>query len=150
MNKNDLQNYIETNIPIIKSLKFSISEINGNNIVVEAPFKEHINHTNSAFGGSISSLMTLAGWAKAKVIMESIDNKATIVIQESNVKFIKPVLDDFIAYTDTEDITDMVKFENMYKKHGKTRINIKVFLKEKNKNNILASFEGMFVIIKKS
>lgn len=148
MDREYLQLYIDEHIPIVKAMKFTISEIYGKNIVIEAPYQDHINHRNSVFGGSISALLTLAGWAKVRIIMEEIDSTATIVIQESNVKFLKPVLSDFAATTEMDENIDLAKFEKMYRKFGKARINIPVYLKEKNKKEVLAEFQGTFVIVR--
>lgn len=147
MDKDKLQQYVEVHIPIVKALKFSIKEIIGDDVVIEAPHKEHINHVSSAFGGSTSALMTLAGWAKMRIIMERIDPKATIVIQSSEVKFLKPVMHDFIATTAINDSVDFSIHEEMYHKHGKTKARIKVLLKEKGKEDVFAVSHGLYVVI---
>ena len=148
MDKEYLQDYIEEHIPIVKEMDFSIVEINGNEVMVEGPYEKHINHRNSIFGGSISSLLILAGWTKMKLMMEKIDNNTSIVIQESNVKYLRPVLGDFVAITKISEEVDMLKTEKIYKKFGKVRVNIEVFLKEKGKEEILAEFVGSFVALK--
>lgn len=149
MNKKDLQEYIEQHIPITKSLNFEIKEIQNANVKIACFYKDHINHKNSVFGGSISSLMTLTGWAKVKIIMESIDSRAEIVIQEGNSKFLKPVLNDFEAISISIDEKVLEKCTKMYKKFGRSRIKIKIILKEIGKEEILSEFEGLYVVINK-
>lgn len=150
MNKTYLQEYIEKNIPISRTLNFEIKEINNKNISIGCLYKDHINHKKSVFGGSISSMMTLTGWAKVKILMEDIDPKAEIVIQDSHVKFLKPVLSDFVAYSYDIKSEDMEKYIKIYNKFGRSRIKINISLREESNNDILAEFEGLFVAVKKS
>lgn len=147
MDKENLQKYVEEHIPIVKKMNFKIEKLDKEGISVKALYSEHINHRNSVFGGSISSLMTTSAWGWVKYIMEEIDEKSTIVIQESQVKYLKPVLSDFTASTNLENF-NFERNKRMYEKFGKTRINVFVDLKEKGKDEVLASFKGIFVILK--
>lgn len=146
MNKNELQTYIEEHIPIIKKMNFNILELEPE-VKIIGLYDEHINHRNSVFGGSIASLLTLAGWAKMKNLMDNYDDKATIVIQNSEIKYLKPVLTDFIAETIQVDEKILIKSLNMFKKKNKMRLDLKVVLKELNKGEVLAEFIGRFVVV---
>ncbi|MEI6856938.1 YiiD C-terminal domain-containing protein [Psychrilyobacter sp.] len=100
MNKNELQKYIIERIPIVKEMDFIIKKIEDNQVIVSGEHKKHTNHTNSVFGGSISSILTLAGWSRVKILLENIDPSAVILVKTSNINFIKPVIKDYIAITD--------------------------------------------------
>ncbi|MDA3852051.1 MAG: YiiD C-terminal domain-containing protein [Spirochaetaceae bacterium] len=142
----ELQQYVNEHIPIVNALKFKIQGITQKEVKVQAPYLYHINHRNSVFGGSISSLLILAAWARVKCIMEEIDPRAIIVIQDSQVEYLKPVLEDFTA--ESKDLSlDLNKIQRMYQRFGKARLNIGAEIHVESKREILASFEGRFVVI---
>lgn len=149
MNKNELQKYIIENIPIVKKMGFTIENIEGNQIIVSGEYKKHINHTNSVFGGSISSVMTLAGWGRIRVLIEDIDKDAIILIKSNSTDFIKPVIEDYIVITEPIQQKDIEKLKKIYYKFEKGRIIVKAILKHRNSDEILAKFTGEFVAIKK-
>lgn len=149
MNKYELQNYIVKNIPIVKEMGFIIEDIGDNQVIVSGEYKKHINHTNSVFGGSISSVMTLAGWGRVRVLIEDIDKNAVILIKSNSTNFIKPVVEDYIVITESLLEKDIEKFKKIYNKFGKGRIMVNAVLKHRNSNEILAEFIGEFVAIKK-
>ena len=111
MNKNELQNYIENNIPIVQKMGFSINEIGDDKVIVSGEYCTHINHTNSVFGGSISSIMTLAGWTRVKILSEEIDPSSTVIIQNNSTNFIKPVTEDYQVYTEKIELTEIKKLK---------------------------------------
>lgn len=149
MNKYELQNYIVKNIPIVKEMGFIIEDIGDNQVIVSGEYKKHINHTNSVFGGSISSVMTLAGWGRVRILIEDIDKNAVILIKSNSTDFIKPVVEDYIVITESLLEKDIEKFKKIYNKFGKGRIMVNAVLKHRNSNEILAEFIGEFVAIKK-
>lgn len=149
MNKYELQNYIVKNIPIVKEMGFIIEDIGDNQVIVSGEYKKHINHTNSVFGGSISSVMTLAGWGRVRILIEDIDKNAVILIKSNSTNFIKPVVEDYIVITESLLEKDIEKFKKIYNKFGKGRIMVNAVLKHRNSNEILAEFIGEFVAIKK-
>ena len=150
MNKNELQKHIIEKIPIVKEMDFIIEKIEENQVIVSGEHKKHINHTNSVFGGSISSILTLASWSRVKVLLENIDPSAVILVKTSNINFIKPVIKDYIAITDPLLEKDIMKFEKIYNKFGKGRIIVNAVLKYENSCETLAKFTGEFVAVKKS
>jgi thioesterase domain-containing protein len=149
MNKYELQNYIIENIPIVKEMGFIIEDIGDNQVIVSGEYKKHINHTNSVFGGSISSVMTLAGWGRVRILIEDIDKNSIILIKSNRTDFIKPVIEDYIVITESLPEKDIEKFKKIYNKFGKGRIMVNAVLKHRNSNEILAKFIGEFVAIKK-
>ncbi|UUV17404.1 thioesterase domain-containing protein [Fusobacteria bacterium ZRK30] len=149
MDKVELQKYIIENIPIVKEMGFVIENIGNNEVVVSGEYKKHINHTNSVFGGSISSVMTLAGWGRVRILIEDIDNNAVILIKSNSTDFIKPVVEDYVVITEPLLEKDIAKLKKVYNKFGKGRIIVNAVLKHKNSCEVLAKFTGEFVAIKK-
>ncbi|HAS79815.1 MAG TPA: hypothetical protein DCR90_02780 [Fusobacteriaceae bacterium] len=148
MDKNELQKYIIENIPIVKDMGFIIEKIKDNKVIVSGEYKKHINHTNSVFGGSISSVMTLAGWGRVRILIEDIDSSAIILIKNNSTDFIKPVVEDYIVITEPLLKKDIEKLIKTYNRFGKGRIKVMATLRHKTSLDTLAKFKGKFVVIK--
>ena len=129
-------------------MDFSVLKYDDSGVILSAPFQTHINHRDSVFGGSISCLLITAAWCGARRMMEKIDERATIVIQNSNVDYLRPILSDFCAECMPIAEKAQTSFEKCYVKFGKSRIRIK---SEIIKNGIIfATFSGEFVAVKNS
>ena len=146
----DLQAYVYEHIPIVRKNNFKIVEF-GERIEVSGNFKEHINHRNSVFGGSLSNALIISAWAYARKIIHGFDCANTIiVIQTQEVKFILPVTKKFTSVN--KEVSNQIKDKAlaMLNKFGKTRLEIESYITHEEENDILASFKGQFAIIKKS
>lgn len=150
MDREELQRYIEENIPIVKDMGFIVEEIGEERIVVSGEYCRHINHTKSVFGGSISSVMTLAGWVRVRLLIEEFDPTATVVIKSNSTEFIKPVTEDYVVYTEPIDKRKISKFRKTYEKFGRGRVEVEACLTHRGSDEVLARFQGEFVALRKS
>ncbi len=131
-------------------MRFIVEEIGDERIVVSGEYCRHINHTKSVFGGSISSVMTLAGWVRVRLLIEGFDPAATVMIKINSTKFIKPVTEDYIVYTQPIDEREIGKFIKTYEKFGRGRVGVEACLTHRGSAEVLARFQGEFVALKKS
>lgn len=150
MDKEKLQRYIEENIPIVREMGFIVEETGDERIVVSGEYCRHINHTKSVFGGSISSVMTLAGWGRVRLLIEEFDPLATVVIKSNSTDFIKPVTEDYVVYTEIIGEKNIAKFRKTYEKFGRGRVEVEACLTHRGSHEVLARFKGEFVALKKS
>lgn len=147
MNAQELQRYIYDHIPIIAANHFMIERITTDQVFVRGSYREHINHRDSVFGGSISTIMTLAAWSRVRLIMEDIDPGAVIVIQNSHVDFLAPVLADFTAVNRVLDGDELSRLRASLERFGKGRVSVSVDVRDDNSETVLAQFRGDFVIV---
>lgn len=54
-------------IPLSQAMAVSVISIAEDGIILTAPLDPNINHRNTVFGGSISTLAILAGWTFVSV-----------------------------------------------------------------------------------
>lgn len=147
MDKKELQNYIEENIPIIGDMGFQVVEIEEDRVVVAGEYCRHINHTKSVFGGSISSVMTLACWSRMRLLMEEVDPQGIIVIKNGYTDFLSPVRGDYEVATLELEGKAMERFIRSYRRFGRGRIEVEAVLTLKGDKEILARFKGEFVAL---
>ncbi len=146
MNKYEFEQFLHEQIPITKAMGFSVIEFTPSKVRISAKLEPNINHKSTAFGGSINALMTVCGWAMVFINIKEIDPYAHIVIKKSDINYLVPINEDFIAECDLTDEESKRKFFEMYTKHKKGRINLKVSCY--NKETLLAEYHGQYVAFK--
>lgn len=146
MNKYEFEQFLHEKIPITKEMKFSVIEFTPSKVRIAAKLEPNINHKSTVFGGSINSLMTVCGWAMVFINIKEIDPDVHIVIQKSNISYLTPICEDFIAECELFDEGVKRKFFEMYTKHKKGRLNLKVSCY--NEKTLLAEYEGQYVAFK--
>ena len=145
----DLQNYIYEHIPIVKQNNFSITIDAASRILVQGNYREHINHRNSVFGGSLSTALILAAWAYVRKILQDQNcGPAVIVIQSQEVHYLEPVTADFSAVALEIDPKEKARLATMLNKFSKARMDIAAILTHGGDPQCRAEFQGKFVIVK--
>ncbi|MGD8782723.1 MAG: YiiD C-terminal domain-containing protein [Ignavibacteria bacterium] len=141
----DVKNYLYENIPITKHLGIEVKEFSDLSIKLYAPLEKNINHRESAFGGSISSLVILSGWTllHLKLLEAGID--CHLVIQKSTTDFLLPAFADFETECKilNEDVWDV--FLYILEKKNKSRIILKSQVSSENK--VIGTHEGVYVAL---
>ncbi|MDD3223661.1 MAG: YiiD C-terminal domain-containing protein [Clostridium sp.] len=141
-----MKQLLHQQIPITKAMEFGVIEFTKSKVRVSAKLEPNINHKSIAFGGSINCLMTVCGWAMMFANIKVIDPDVHIVIQKSNINYLLPIKGDFIAECELTDEESKRKFLEMYSKHKKGRLNLKVYCYDKD--TLLAKYEGQYVAFK--
>lgn len=146
MNEYEFEQLLHKVIPITKEMGIHVIEFTPSKVKMSAKLEPNLNHKCTAFGGSINSLMTACGWAMVYANIKPIDLNAHIVIQKSSINYLLPVDKDFVAECILSNEISKKKFFDMYKKHGKARLKLKVTCS--NEQILLAEYEGQYVAFK--
>ena len=146
MDKNEFEQLLHHEIPITKAMGFSVIEFTPSKVRILAKLEPNINHKATAFGGSINCLMTVCGWAMMFINIKGIDPDAHIVIQKSNINYLAPIGEDFIAECTLTDEESKRKFLETFAKHKKARLKLKVSCY--NQDTLFAEYEGHYVAFK--
>lgn len=72
---------------------------------LSAPLAPNRNDKGCAFGGSLASIMTLAGWSAAMLRLHGQSDGAEIYVQDSTVRYLAPVWETIhvVARLDADD-----------------------------------------------
>ncbi|MBC7971843.1 MAG: YiiD C-terminal domain-containing protein [Verrucomicrobia bacterium] len=137
--------YAHEHIPITKHMGISVLAVDDVQISLLAPYAPNINHRETIFGGSISSLGILAGWALlwAKLQVEKTPNR--LVIQSSSTNFLKPASEAVVAHCQC-DRAHWLTFYTTLQRHGKARITLNV--ETRCGETIVATHVGQYVAIR--
>lgn len=119
-----LESHLGT-IPMVKAMQVAIGAIEPARLQLTAPLAANLNDKGCAFGGSLVSLMTLAGWALVSARLHDAGHAHTeVFVADSEVKYRAPLWDDLIAEAVAAEGEDWDEFLAAFAQKGKARITL--------------------------
>ena len=137
------ERFFHENIPLTRAMGLRVVADTVHSFAVEAPVLLNHNHLQTAFGGSIFSIATLAGYGL--LWMELQGTNAQIVIGSSSIRFLRPVREMIRAVCSRPEDNVLKKFKATLRDHGKARISLSVQVIEGGET--AAHFEASFVAL---
>ena len=83
-----------TGMPPVAAMQIRASEFDGEVLRLTAPLAANVNDKSCAFGGSLASLMTLAGWGWLTLNLRQAGVEAEVYVADSNIRYLAPLYDD--------------------------------------------------------
>jgi thioesterase domain-containing protein len=123
MNAEQCEKSLLTDIAIAKAMEISVLEFSDDKIKLGAPLKANFNHKSTAFGGSIHSLAVMACLSLITHRLEG-ENIDYIVLQKSQIDYLKPILANFTAEAEIPDESHWGRFLKTLKKKGLARVSV--------------------------
>ncbi|QIF04047.1 YiiD C-terminal domain-containing protein [Roseimicrobium sp. ORNL1] len=152
------EEYLHAQIPITRAMGVGIEsyEPTTGHLVLTAPLQVNHNHLGTAFGGSLSALCTLAGYALlwlelARQSNDDIDGspatQAHVVVKESTISYRRPVKDSLIRVVCERPDTDVMStFHHQFSQKGKARVVLSCSVIESGQISVV--FTGTYVAIR--
>lgn len=84
-------------MPPVAAMDVRILGYDGDALRLHAPLARHVNDKGCAFGGSLVSLMTLAGWGLVTLRLEQAGIAADVYVADSDVRYLAPLYADLQA-----------------------------------------------------
>ncbi|GAA4857576.1 YiiD C-terminal domain-containing protein [Luteimonas vadosa] len=91
-------------------------------LTLEAPLATHVNDKGCAFGGSLVSMMTLAGWGVVMLRLQEAGIAADVFVADSEVKYLAPLFDDLVADARVADDADWDGFVSRLRERGRASL----------------------------
>lgn len=119
-----LERTILETIPMARAMGIGVLDYDGHRIALQAPLAPNVNDKGCAFGGSLVSLMTLAGWGlvTAKLLDAGLD--AEVYVADSEVRYRAPLYADLRAVAALADGADWPAFVATLRERGKSRLEV--------------------------
>jgi thioesterase domain-containing protein len=137
-----LQERIDREIMLARPMGIIVESADDAALILRAPLAPNANHKGTAFGGSLYSLAVLTGWAWLTRFLATRKLDAEAVIQESSMRFLKPVHGEMRACLEIPAAADIDKFQKMLVRANRGRIQLQVKMHE---GSVLATvFDGLF------
>lgn len=84
-------------MPPVAAMQVEVAGLDGARMELRAPLAANINDKGNAFGGSLVSLMTLAGWGLVNLQLQLRGIVAEVYVADSQVRYRAPVYTDLRA-----------------------------------------------------
>ena len=82
------------NMPPVAAMQIRASGFEGDVLSLSAPLAANVNDKNCAFGGSMASLMTLAGWGWLMLKLRDAGLEAEVYVADSDIRYLAPLYQD--------------------------------------------------------
>lgn len=116
-----LERYLHDNIPLVQHMQIQVVSYDERGLVLSAPLAANINHKLTAFGGSLAALATLACWGVLWLMLEP-QPDLHIVVNESHIRYLRPVTDTLVARCTLPDKTSRERFIDTLQRRRKARL----------------------------
>lgn len=140
----ETEQYLHEQIPITLAMGVRLESFDAEKLVLTAPLETNHNHLGTAFGGSLSAIATLTGYAL--LWLELGDRNSHIVVKNSSIQYRHPVQGDIRAVCRRLDATSLNRFKAKFSRTGQAGLRIDVTIEENGR--VCVEFQGVFVAIR--
>jgi len=135
-------------MPPVAAMQVSIAGYDGERLRLHAPLSHNVNDKGCAFGGSLSSLMTLAAWGLVTLHVQGAGMEAEVFVADSTVRYLAPLFGDLEAEAHPAPDADWHAFLATLAERGKARTELvaRVTLPD---GRDAATFRARFVAFRK-
>ncbi len=133
-------------MPPVAAMQVEVVRYEDGALHLHAPLGANVNDKGTAFGGSLTSLMTLAGWGLATLQLELAGERAEIYVADSQVRYLAPLRSDLAAEARAAGGEHWETFLSTLRQRGRARIQLhaQVLLPD---GGVCATLDGRFVAI---
>jgi len=111
-------------MPPVAAMQVAIAGFEGDRLRLRAPLDRNVNDKGCAFGGSLTSLMTLAGWGVATLHIQAAGMQADVFVADSQVRYLAPLYADLEAEAAAAPDADWHAFLATLAERGRARIEL--------------------------
>ena len=137
-----LERYLHDNIPLVQHMQIQVVSYDEQELVLSAPLAANINHTQTAFGGSLAALSTLACWGSLWLLLDP-QADTHIVVNESHLRYLRPVTDTLVAHCKRPTAEAGPRFIDTLQRRGKARLKMTAIIEQDGETCV--EFNGTFV-----
>jgi len=141
----EMEKYLHAHIPVSSAMGVRVVDAGPSPVVLEAPLGPNLNHRDTAFGGSVSTLAILAGWAHVHFRLRRDGRTVQTVIQRSSVEFLAPAASALRAMCRPADEAAWTRLTRALDRRGRGRVAVRVDVSADGQ--LVAEFEGSYVAL---
>ncbi len=112
-------------IPPANAMEMGVEDYCDGRLRLAAPLSANVNDKGSAFGGSLVSLMTLAGWGVVTLRLHQAGVDADVFVADSQVRYRAPLYTDLLAEASLVDEGAWPGFLQTLRQRGRARIQLR-------------------------
>lgn len=111
-------------MPPVAAMQPGAASLQGDWLLLPAPLSANVNDKGCAFGGSLVSLMTLAGWGLATLHLRQAGLKADVFVADTQVRYRAPLYGDLLARARAVEGQDWAAFVQALRSTGRASVRI--------------------------
>ena len=111
-------------MPPVAAMQPRIAGYDGERLRLHAPLSLHVNDKDCAFGGSLVSLMTLAGWGLVTLRVQQAGLEADVYVADSQVNYLAPLFVDIEAAAGLAEGESWARFLDTLRERRRARVEI--------------------------
>jgi len=143
-----LELFLHEMIPLAKSMGVAVELSDEQKLVLSAPLEPNRNSINTAFGGSLVSLATLAGYGVVWELMRNDDSAKPqwrIVVKESKAAYRRPVIGDLRAICERPAKAAIDEFKAALARYGQAKLKLRTRIVQDG--NTAVDVQAAFVVL---
>src|SRR5690242_9594516 len=119
-----LESHILENIPLADAMDLKVRRYTDDELEMTAPLAPNVNDKGCAFGGSMASLMTLAGWGLVELALRARGIECDIYVGDSTIRYREPLFGELRATARFAEADALGDFLKTLDARGKARIQV--------------------------
>lgn len=135
-------------LPPLAAIQAAVAAYDGHRLRLTAPLAANVNDKGSAFGGSMTSLMTYAGWGLVVLQLQQAGVRADVFVADSTVRYLKPLYADLCAEAMLAPEQSWELFLTTLAQRGRARIHLQARMTGAE-GEVMADLAGRYVAIAK-
>jgi thioesterase domain-containing protein len=140
-----LERFLHEKIPLTRAMGLRVVAT-GARLVLEAPLDRNVNHLGTAFGGSLHTLPTLAGYAAVWTLLHDAGLDGHVVVKRSGAYYRQPVTGTLRAVCARPAADVVGAFFADLRRHRKARMELTAVVEGTN-GKPAVEFTGTFVAV---
>ena len=142
----EITTLLHKELPLTHAMGAELTAWDGSTVQLTAPLAPNVNHTSTAFGGSIASLAILAGYTALFLLLRDRSIPAHLLIQKSTTDFLRPIDTTFTATATLPATPELETFLTTL--HQKRRSRITMDSRIISNDTLAATHTGLYVAIR--
>lgn len=142
-----LEETFHCKIPLTRAMGIRVRRYDGTSLLLGAPLEPNVNDKGTAFGGSLYSLLVLAGWGLIQLKLTEEGICGDIMIHESSVSYSQPIKDDWETYCRLPGDDEYTSF--LEKLRAKGRAHLAIEARIMTDSGPAVSFQGSYAVVLK-
>ncbi len=111
-------------MPPVAAMRLRLGDYDGLRLRLHAPLEANINDKGCAFGGSLVSVMTLAGWGLVAVRLLEAGFDADVYVADSDIRYLAPLYAELMAEATLAEGESWETFLATLRARGKARLEV--------------------------
>lgn len=135
-------------MPPVAAMQVTVAGFDAGQLRLQAPLSANVNDKGTAFGGSLTSIMTVAGWGLVTLHLDLAGEQAEVYVADSAIRYLAPLRDDLTARAQLAEGQDWETFLSTLRQRGRARIQVQAWV-DLPEGGQATTLEGRFVAIAK-